>query len=234
MRITRPVPVILAMLALAAVLQLQGVSSRSEDPARALPAAAPAGGTSFMVAGDSITADTSPNVSGGELGERSWVRFAQDPGSGTRWVGGWALGGATTADMARHLAPVDAQVLVILGGTNDLSHGVPRTEVAANLQAIAAIADTPRVLVSSIPPRDGTGAATAAYNDWLAGFAVAQGWEFIDASAGLRDPHDPLSFAPEHTYDDIHPSLSGARVLGEAIGAAIGAALAGHVGAAGN
>lgn len=230
MRSFPPVPAILAILALAAVLQLQGVQSLSEDPARALPGATPVGSTSFMVAGDSITADTSPNVSGGELGERSWVRFADDPGGGTTWVGGWALGGATTGDMALHLKPVEAQVLVILGGTNDLSHGVPRTEVAANLLAIAATAGTPRVLVSSIPPRDDNGAATAAFNDWLAEFAVSRGWEFIDASAGLRDPQDPLSFAPEHTYDGLHPSLSGARVLGEAIGAA----LPGLDGAAGN
>gem|GEM_PF-2443857 len=193
------------------------------DTGPRIPQAAPppgAGALAFAVAGDSITADGSPAVAGRAVGDRSWVRFAQ--GGGAAFAGGWARDGATTADMAAELAahpPAAGSVntLVILAGTNDIHRGVPFATIAQNLQSIAASVGAPRVVVCSVPPRDGFAAATEAYNTWLPGFASEQGWEWTDASAGLRDAVDPGRFGPGLTYDGLHPSQAGAAVLGTAI-----------------
>lgn len=188
-----------------------------------IPQAAPppgAGALAFAVAGDSITADGSPAVAARAVGDRSWVRFAQ--GGGAAFAGGWARDGATTAEMAAELAahapvPGSVNTLVILAGTNDIHRGVPFAAIAENLKSIAAHVGAPRVVVCSIPPRDGFAAATGAYNAWLPGFASGQGWEWTDASAGLRDAMDPGRFGPGLSHDGVHPSRAGAAVLGAAI-----------------
>ena len=205
-----------ALLAAVLFLWLRGTGPQ-------IPQAAPpptAGSLAFAVAGDSITADGSPAVAGRAVGERSWVRFAQ--GGGAAFAGGWAHDGATTADMAAELAahpPAAGSVhtLVILAGTNDLNRGIPFAAIAENLKSIATSVGAPRVMVCSVPPRDGFAPATEAYNAWLPGFASEQGWEWTDASAGLRDALDPGRFGPGLSYDGLHPSQAGAAVLGAAI-----------------
>ena len=193
------------------------------DTGPRIPQAAPppgVGSLAFAVAGDSITADGSPAVAGRAVGDRSWVRFAQ--GGGAAFAGGWARDGATTADMAAELrahppAAGSVNTLVILAGTNDIHRGIPFATIAEHLKSIATSVGAPRVVVCSVPPRDGFAAATEAYNAWLPGFASEQGWEWTDASAGLRDAADPGRFGPGLSYDGLHPSQAGAEVLGAAI-----------------
>ncbi|WP_417215458.1 SGNH/GDSL hydrolase family protein [Arthrobacter sp.] len=176
----------------------------------------------FAVVGDSITADHAypDQVARRIVGERSWVAFAQQPG--TAFAGGWARGGATTGQMLAGFTPVPADVLVVIAGTNDIRAGVPFEQIGQNLRAIVDLADVPRVIVSSVPPRNEFRERTLQYNAWLKHFVTTQGWGWIDGSRGLRDHEDPSRYAAGLTYDGTHPSRAGAQILGSAVLAALG------------
>lgn len=176
----------------------------------------------FAVVGDSITADHAyPDQVGRRIvGERSWVAFAQQPG--TAFVGGWARGGATTAQMLEGFTPVPADVLVMIAGTNDIKAGVPFEQIGQNMRSIVDVADVPRVIVSSVPPRNEFRESTLEYNAWLHDFVAEQGWGWIDGSRGLRDKDQPGRYADGLTYDGTHPSRDGAQILGSAVLAALG------------
>ncbi|MFF2274537.1 SGNH/GDSL hydrolase family protein [Agromyces sp. NPDC058126] len=171
--------------------------------------------TSFAVVGDSITDANSPDLAGGDLGSESWAAYAFE--AGADFAGGWAEWGAPTSYMADSVAAVDTDVLVVLAGTNDLAFGVPFDESAANLDRIVATVGIDDVVVSSIPPSDAFPEAAVQYNEQLEALADDRGWRFVDASAGLRTADG--RYADGMSYDGLHPSEQGARVLGEAIAA---------------
>ncbi|MGO2005006.1 MULTISPECIES: SGNH/GDSL hydrolase family protein [Micrococcaceae] len=185
-------------------------------------AASDAQAVTFSAVGDSITADHAypEQVAQRIVGERSWAVFAQEPG--TSFVGGWALGGATTADMLAGYSPISSDVLVLIAGTNDIRAGVPFEKIGENLQAIVSQSDSDRVLVSSVPPRDEFRARTVEYNAWLHDFVLEQGWGWIDGSRGLRDSTHPEVYAAGLSYDGTHPTAEGGRILGSAVQAALG------------
>ncbi|MFF2389534.1 SGNH/GDSL hydrolase family protein [Agromyces sp. NPDC058104] len=187
-----------------------GEASPSTDPTA--PSAAT---TSFAVVGDSITDANSPDLPRGELGSESWVTYAVE--AGLEFAGGWAEWGATTAFMADSVGAVDADVLVVLAGTNDLAFGVPFDASTANLDRIVERVGIDEVVVSSIPPADAFPAASVEYNERLEALADDRGWRFTDASADLRTVDG--RFADGMSYDGLHPSEQGARALGEAIAA---------------
>ncbi|MFL4472801.1 SGNH/GDSL hydrolase family protein [Paeniglutamicibacter sp. MACA_103] len=203
------------------LLGLTGGPRADEPMAQAI--ALPAGGnhSTFMVAGDSITAAGSHTVAAGHVGEASWVNYVNTPGTPATlaWAGGWALGGAQSGDMAVALRPGSADALVILAGTNDLAHGTSHARIAENLVRITRIVRAPLVLLSSVPPRDDAVAATLDYNDFLRTLAGERGWLFVDASAGLRAEDN--TFLAGLSDDGVHPNVEGARILGAAIGQAL-------------
>ncbi|MDN5726442.1 MAG: GDSL-type esterase/lipase family protein [Propionibacteriales bacterium] len=227
----RPRAVVIAaftLLALVAGVAYLGMADRqppltSDGFPMAQPvAAAGAQALTFAVVGDSITADHAfpSQVARRIVGERSWAAFAQTPG--TAFVGGWARGGATTAEMLAGFEPVDADVLVMIAGTNDIHAGVPFEQIGANMRSIVDVADLPRVIVSSVPPRNDFRERTLAYNAWLHDFVAEQGWGWIDGARGLRDDNRPGMYAEGLTYDGIHPSRAGAKILGAAVLGALG------------
>ncbi|MDD9208145.1 SGNH/GDSL hydrolase family protein [Georgenia sp. 10Sc9-8] len=197
-----------------ALLALGGCGS----PGGARPSPEPPGSTALRIAavGDSITDANSPDFAGGELGEESWVSHAV--GDGVAFAGGWAQWGATTAQMAAGAQPVDADVLVVLAGTNDVTAGIPFDETAANIAEIAATVDAPRVLISAVPPIDPDPALATELNANLEALAVAREWEFVDAPAEAREGD---RFAPGMSEDGVHPTAQGARVIGAAVRAAL-------------
>lgn len=226
-------PRTLAVAALAALALAAGAAfvGGQDQPAPLTPegfpmaqpmAAAGAQALTFSVVGDSITADHAypEQVARRIVGARSWAAFAQEPG--TSFVGGWARGGATTAEMLAGFTPVDSDVLVVIAGTNDIHAGVPFEQIGRNLLAIVDRAHAARVIVSSVPPRNDFRERTLAYNEWLHGFVTEQGWGWIDGSRGLRDDTHPGRYAKGLTYDGVHPSAEGARILGSAVLAALG------------
>jgi lysophospholipase L1-like esterase len=177
------------------------------------------GPLTLAVVGDSISEADSRDFSSGLLGRASWVGHAV--GDGVRFAGGWAVSGALTSQMARGARPVAADVLVVLAGTNDVYRGLPFAFSAANLRSIADTVGAGRVVVSSIPPIDFEPALVLSYNQQLRDFAVASGWEFVDAMMGIRTGD---RFADGMSADGVHPTVRAA----EAIGAAIRAHLLGE------
>lgn len=166
--------------------------------------------------GDSITDADSEDFAGGILGPQSWVSYAIS--EEIEFVGGWAEWSASTARMAEEVQqPFDADVLVIVAGTNDAGW-TPHDEIGENLSRIADAAAVDAVMLSSVPPNDFNRDATVELNAYLERFASDAGWTWVDAAADVRDGD---RFAEGTSYDGVHPTEQGARAIGEAIGAAI-------------
>lgn len=186
-------------------------TSASPDPTT--PSVLP----SFAAVGDSITDANSPDLPGGDLGTESWTTYVV--AAGFEFAGGWAEWGAPTSLMADSVTAYDADVLVLLAGTNDVALGRPFAESAANLDRIVATVGIDAVVVSSIPPMDALPDGAAQYNAQLESLAADRGWRFVDASAGLRTADG--RFLEGMSYDGLHPTEQGARVLGEGIAAVL-------------
>lgn len=183
----------------------------ADEPVTSAPASGEEMPT-LTVVGDSLTA-TGADLGAGEFTELTWLRDVV--AAGIPWAGGWARPGATTSDMLAHVQPVpEADVVVILAGTNDVALGIPFREVADNLRQIATTVGAPRVVVVSIPPLARLPEAPPAFNAQLAQLADLEGWELVDASAGLRVGE---AWADGMTFDGVHPSAEGQRVLGAAL-----------------
>lgn len=170
----------------------------------------------LAVVGDSITEADSPDFDGGRLGPESWVHHAV--GDDVVLAGGWARWGATTAQMAAAVEPVEADVLVVLAGTNDVGSGEPAAGTRENLRRIADVVGAPRVVLSAVPPIDAAPHLATDLNAELEDLAADEGWQWVDAPAGLRHGD---RFADGMASDGLHPTAAGARVIGEAVREAV-------------
>jgi lysophospholipase L1-like esterase len=198
-----------------------GPAPATSDPATSDPATP----RTFLAVGDSITAGATdvaqPLVGDRVQGDASWLPAAEQ-GSGWDLVDGWAVPGATTADMLAGVEPTDwtADVLVVMAGTNDLARGLPWEESAAHLEGIVAAAGAPTTVVVAIAPSDLRPAARNGYNAALAGLAGANGWTYLD-------PWDEVdaggSFAPGASPDGVHPTPAVAADVGSRIGRSLAA-----------
>ncbi|SIO27155.1 SGNH/GDSL hydrolase family protein [Agromyces cerinus] len=207
-----------AFMGLACASMIVGCSAREPADGTGSPeASALAVLGTFAAVGDSITDADSPDFAAGDIGDASWTRYVVD--DGFDFAGGWAEWGATTAMMADAVGRVDADVLVLLAGTNDVAFGIPFEDSAANLDRIVEVVGIEEVVVVSIPPMDTLPAGAEAYNERLHDLATDQGWRFVDASAGLGTADG--RFGEGMSLDGLHPSAEGARVLGEAIATAL-------------
>ncbi|GGI44008.1 Lysophospholipase L1 [Agromyces flavus] len=202
------------MPAAAACVVLAGCAP-ADEPARSDPPATnrPTNGPTFAAVGDSITDADSGDFAAGDLGPASWARYVHDAGYG--FAGGWAEWGATTARMAESATSVDADALVLLAGTNDVAFGVPFAETSANLGRIVEQVGIDEVVIASVPPMDAFPEGADELNERLEELADDRGWRFVDASAGLRT--DDGTFREGMSFDGLHPSEQGARVLADAI-----------------
>ncbi|WP_175486553.1 SGNH/GDSL hydrolase family protein [Geodermatophilus poikilotrophus] len=175
----------------------------------------PSGDVRLAAFGDSIT-QADGDVPAGELGPGSWLSTAVT--DGVVFAGGWARGGATTADMLAAAGPVDADVVVVLAGTNDPGADITAAETAANIRALVDLVGVEQVVLSAVPPRDEAPEIAVATNEALAGLASESGWHFADPMAGVRDGD---RFAPGMSTDGLHPSEEGAAVIGAALRTAV-------------
>lgn len=169
----------------------------------------------FAAYGDSITEANSPNYVGGQIGDGSWVYHAV--AAGPQFVGGWADGGAPTTSMVKNAAPVSADALVILAGTNDLGRR-PIEESQANIEAIAATVGAPRVVVSAVPPLNKAPHLATEYNAAMQAFVVSKGWQWVDPMTEVRAGD---VWAEGMTSDGTHPTPAAARLIGETISRAL-------------
>lgn len=207
--LSRELPALLGLVLLAV--------SGCGDPAPAV--ADPPGTVTVVVVGDSITEMDSPDFDDGQIGPGSWAAHAN--GHGVHILGGWAHSGATTTDMLRGLATHDLQadVLVILAGNNDIDHGVSAPAIEDQLRQIAGRVRAHRVVLSTVAPEDGVAAAVEELNSRLPALARAQGWRLVDPMSAISDGHG--HYLPGMTRDGVHPTPPAARVIGEALHSAL-------------
>jgi acyl-CoA thioesterase I len=199
----------------------QPAAPTSAPPGSAAPATTtPAEPRTFVAVGDSITAgatDVSQPLVGDRVqGDASWLPAAEQE-SGLDLVAGWAVPGATTADMLAGVEPTDwtADVLVVMAGTNDLVRGLPWEQSAADIEGVVAAAGAPTVVVVAIAPNDPRAAARNGYNAALADLASRNGWTYLDPW-GEVDAGG--AFTPGASPDGVHPTPAVAAEVGGRIG----------------
>lgn len=173
------------------------------------------GTITVVVVGDSITEMDSPDFDDGDIGPASWAAYAD--GHGVRILGGWAHSGATTVDMLDGLSTrtLNADVLVILAGNNDIDHDDSTHAIEARLERIAGRVHSRRVVLSAVAPEDSVAAAVDGLNAALPALARARGWKMVDPMSAISDGHG--HYLPGMTRDGVHPTVPAARVIGEAL-----------------
>jgi acyl-CoA thioesterase-1 len=151
-----------------------------------------------------------------------------------RWRGipvhNFGVSGDTTAQMVDRLADVldsgpTPQVVVILGGTNDIARGMPVEETLRNLQTIAErVRDSRRRPVLVCPPPSGAFRLdrAQALRAGLRDYARAQGIAFVDPWPAMEDPARRGWSRPELALDVLHPNEQGQYILAEQIARALG------------
>jgi acyl-CoA thioesterase-1 len=151
-----------------------------------------------------------------------------------RWRGipvhNFGVSGDTTAQMLDRLPEVLEsgplpQVVVILGGTNDIARGMPVEEALRNLQTIAErVRDSGRRAVLVCPPPTGAFRLdrAEALRAGLRDYARAQGIAFVDPWPAMEDPARRGWSRPELALDVLHPNEQGQYVLAEQIARALG------------
>jgi len=150
-----------------------------------------------------------------------------------RWrnvpVQNFGVSGETTAQMLHRLAEVldsgPSQVVVIMGGTNDIARGMPVEETLHNLQTIAErVRDAGRRPVLVCPPPSGAFQLerAQALRAGLRDYAGAQGIVFVDPWPAMEDSARRGWLRPELALDVLHPNEQGQYVLAEQIAKALG------------
>lgn len=172
--------------------------------------------------GDSITRGDSEFASG-YVGEMSWFyALVSAPDAPIAFAGGVADNGMLTSWMADHVweaLSLQPDMLVVLGGTNDISSGVSTQESLGNLQRIVDAAHQAgvKVAVSTIPPSDQEGLDQRArdYDAALVAWADSAGVIILDTAAPLRGA-EGRGWGDGLTRDGTHPSAAGAVLMSQA------------------
>ncbi|MGY1693522.1 SGNH/GDSL hydrolase family protein [Geodermatophilus sp. SYSU D00814] len=216
-RRSRPVPRRRAWWAacLAAVV-LAGVVGCGDGDVPA--AAGPPEPVGFAVVGDSITAGLDAPVEGTRVrGTGSWVPAADV--APLEFRGGWAVPGARTADMRAGVRPVEADVLVVLAGTNDVLGGVPWERTREDLLAAVAATGVTRVVLLAVPPIDVAPRAREDLNAHLAALAGERGWTSVDPWTDVAT--DRGTFTAGASADGVHPTQPVADLVGTRVRTAL-------------
>ena len=189
------------------------------------PSSVHAGVLQVSAVGDSITEADSEDFDQGDIGPGSWATYADGPG--VKVTGGWAHAGATTADMLAGVADdvaagaVEAppDMLVLMGGSNDIDDGVPIPTILDNLTSIAKTLGADRVILSTVPPEAAVQSVVDELNARLPALAAQEGWQFTDPMVDVRAADG--SWLPGMSTDGVHPTQRGARLIGRRLGAAV-------------
>lgn len=204
------------------VLMFAGVGYRmAPEPAghaaKPVVAAPPA---TVAAVGDSITA--------GYLAPVSWPTLM------TRWdhatVTNLGRPGWPTGTMVEHFGDAiatGAQVITIMGGTNDCAYGVPVSQAAANIASMVTAAKQAGhrpVLIGPLP-REGNDSTGAPYNACLLRLRAAESAYAFGNRVTFVDPWATFSGrkAFQTLYvDGTHPDAQGALLLARVVARALG------------
>ncbi len=212
------VPIALCVVAILAIVAVPAPAVRSSTvavypPRNFHPVLAPKS-TDVAVVGDSITS-WEPAYAGDPA--QSWTLTAmQDP---LHLAGGWAYPGAQLEAMAAAVTPADVDVLIVMGGTNDMIAGIPIDARLHLVDQIVATIGASTVILSSVAPFNGQATLSVEWNAALAQHAAVRGWTFVDPWAVTRDGD---LWMPGTDYGDgVHPSPAAAAAVGQMLHTAI-------------
>ena len=172
--------------------------------------------------GDSITRGmTDPST--GVVGEHSWFYGLIDDTSGVvRWGGSVAENGMTTDWMVAQVWDAlypRPDLLIVHGGTNDVSGEITPPVVVNNLERIrlAAASIGVPMAVCTLPPRaePAADARAIAVNEAIRVWASSNDVILLDTGTPLRDPVVG-GWLPGYTTDGLHPTPQAARQMSEA------------------
>jgi acyl-CoA thioesterase-1 len=175
---------------------------------------------SIAALGDSITAGYRiPSAYPERLGEWRGVP-----------VHNFGVVGDTTEGMLRRLPKVLAsgptpQIVIVMGGTNDIAYGWPAERTLGNLDAIArAVREAGREPVLVCPPPAGAlpEPAQRALRHAIREYASRTGVRVIDPWDALEDRSRPGRTRPEFALDAVHPNEAGQQALARAIALGLG------------
>ena len=171
--------------------------------------------------GDSITRGaTDPSY--GVVDEYSWFYgLIDDTNGAVRWGGTVAEIGMTMswiADQSYNALALSPDILIVHGGTNDISGEVDMTYLMSNFQRIKDAADAYGIplAVCTVPPRDDpyADARAIALNDALRLWAAQEGVILLDTAAPLRNPAGGWNYG--YSADGLHPTPAAGLIMSEA------------------
>lgn len=175
----------------------------------------------IVVVGDSISAGYMPHE-GAALQLRQDLAYTAELAA-LGHVATAAVGGATSAAaryQAEWLAPLPAEVVVVMLGVNDADKGMARAESLANVRALAATWPRAKLVLVS-PPSWGTG-----IDAWLADWERdLQAYALTSGAAMVPIYSASLSRSWRCHPSDRHPCAAGHREIGAAVAAAVRGAL---------
>jgi lysophospholipase L1-like esterase len=189
------------------VLMIAGVGYRMpQDPTVE-------GSQTVAAVGDSITA--------GYLAPVSWPTVMTTWDTAT--ITNLGHPGWTTATMAEHFddaLATGAQVITIMGGTNDCGYGLPVSQAVANIGSMATAAEQAGrrpVLIGPLP-RDGDNPCLLTLRAAESAYASANGITFVDPWDAFSGPD-----AFQTLYvDGTHPNAQGAFLLASLVADTLG------------
>jgi lysophospholipase L1-like esterase len=177
--------------------------------------------------GDSITRGATLDPTWGGVTEWSWFyRLLDDTEGVVRYGGMVAENGMTTSWMvgqAYNALALGPDILVVHGGTNDVSGEVDPAYIIGNLQQIKDAADAVGVpmAVCTLPPRAdlAADARVIAVNAAIREWAAAEGVVLLDTGEPLRDPVG--GWRSGYTNDGLHPTPEAAVLMARAAAEAL-------------
>lgn len=166
------------------------------------------------IVGDSETS-WSPPYAGKPA--QSWVNTMKS--AATPVVGGWAVPGATIADMESGLKYVEADVFVMMVGTNDLpipyrgKVGTPVDQRLAAMDRMAVKMNATETVVLAVPPFGYGIGQGELWNAQLRDYATSRGFTYLDPWTHAKDSKGMWK-AGAHYGDAVHPSPTAAAAVG--------------------
>lgn len=149
----------------------------------------------------------------------------EDPGSwrmhltgNLEVVDGWWRNGATTKTMADNLPLSRGDVLIVMGGTNDVALDVPVEDTRESIERIVQKVSADDVIVCAIPPFDKDAEAAEKLNSEFQELAAESGWAWVDPWEFFRDGDKWTAGA---SSDGIHPTEPVYRSVGLVISEAV-------------
>lgn len=163
----------------------------------------------FASEGDSISALADNN---GKTITWSWVRDAVKDG-GLKYIGVYMRAGATTKELVQHAVPTKAEVMIVMGGTNDVTTGVSTSSTLNNIAEIFKRTGGKYKILTAIAPRNIYTQQTNITNYWLEQLAKQHHWIFIDPWVSFRASNG--SWIKGTNADVTHPNTITGMIVGQ-------------------